>query len=148
MSKAFAGLGTQLQRGDGASPETFATIAEMTKVQGTGSKADVIDVTNMDSPTAYREKLVTLLDAGEISFDGNLIGSDVTQQDVQADFDARALHNWKVVLPVDPATSQPRGHWDFQAFVSSIDFDMQHDKQSIISGKLTISGPRTYTPGS
>jgi predicted secreted protein len=148
MSKAFAGLGTQLQRGDGAGPEVFTTIAEMTKVQGTGSKADVIDVTNMDSPTAYREKLVTLLDAGEIAFDGNLIADDATQQNVQADFDGRVLHNWKVVLPIDPNTSQPRGHWDFAAYVTGLDFDNQHDKQSTISGKLTITGPRTYTPGS
>jgi predicted secreted protein len=148
MSKAFAGLGTKLQRGDGAGPEVFTTIAEMTKVQGTGSKADVIDVTNMDSPSAYREKLVTLLDAGEIAFDGNLIADDATQENVQADFDGRVLHNWKVVLPDDPATSLPRGHWDFAAYVTSLDFDNQHDKQSTISGKLTITGPRTYTSGS
>lgn len=146
MSKAFAGVGTKLQRGDGAG--AFVTIAEMTKIQGTGSKADVIDVTNMDSPTAYREKIVTLLDAGEISFDGNLVSDDATQQQVQADFDGRVQNPWRIVLPVDPGTTAPRGHWDFLANVTAVDFDIQHDKQAVISGKLTISGPRTYTSGS
>jgi len=146
MSKAFAGVGSQLQR-SADSGVTFATIAEMTKIQGSGSKADVIDVTNMDSPTAYREKIVTLLDAGEISFDGNLVADDATQQSVQADFDARATNTWRIVLPVDPNTGVTRGHWQFLAFVSSVDFDIQHDKQATVSGKITITGPRPFTAG-
>ncbi|HLZ10429.1 MAG TPA: phage tail tube protein, partial [Chloroflexota bacterium] len=126
MSNAFAGQFSKLQRNG-------VTIAEMTKIQGTGSKADVIDVTNMDSPTAYREKLVTLLDAGDISFDGNLIAGDATQQQVQADFDGRTLSPWSIILPDDPATGATRGHWDFEAYVISVDFDLQHDKQATIS---------------
>jgi predicted secreted protein len=145
MSKAFAGIGTQLQRDDGTG--NFTTVAEMVKIQGTGSKADVIDVTNMDSPTAYKEKLVTLLDAGEISWDGNLIAGDATQQAVQADFDGRVLHNWQIVLPINPATTVTFGHWAFQAYVTAVDIDVEHDKQAKISGKLTITGPRTFTPG-
>jgi predicted secreted protein len=119
----------------------------MTKIQGTGSKADAIDVTNMDSPSAYREKIVTLLDAGDISFDGNFVADDATQAAVQADFDSRTTNKWKIVLPVDPATSTTRGHWAFDAFVSGVDFDIQHDKQVVISGKITITGPRPFTPG-
>jgi predicted secreted protein len=140
MSNAFAGQGTMLQRNG-------VTIAEMTKIQGTGSKADVLDVSNMDSPTAYREKLVTLLDAGDISFDGNLIAGDATQAQVQADFDGRTNSPWSIVLPLDPATGVTRGHWDFNAFVSALDFDLQHDKQATISGKLSITGPRPFTAG-
>ena len=146
MSKAFAGIGTQLQR-SGDAGVTYVTIAEMTKIQGSGSKADVIDVTNMDSPTAYREKLVTLLDAGDIALDGNLVADDATQASVQADFDARALNKWRIVLPVDPDTSVSRGRWDFEAFVSGVDFDIQHDKQATISAKLAITGPRPFTVG-
>jgi predicted secreted protein len=119
----------------------------MTKIQASGSKADVIDVTNMDSPTAYREKIVTLLDAGDIAFDGNLVSGDVTQANVQADYDGRVVNTWRIVLPNDPATGTTRGHWQFQAFVSAADFDIQHDKQVTISGKLTITGPRPFTAG-
>jgi predicted secreted protein len=140
MSKAFAGQGTMLQRAG-------VTVAELTKVQGSGSKADVIDVSNMDSPNAYREKIITLLDAGEITLDGNLVAGDATQAAVQADFDGRVLSAWTIILPVDPNTTVTRGHWAFNAYVTSIDFDLQHDKQGTISAKLTISGARTFTPG-
>ena len=90
MSKAFQGIGTKLQRGDGAGPEVFTTIAEMVKVQQSGSKADIVDVTNLDSPNAYKEKLVTILDAGQIAFDGNMVADDATQQNVQGNLLAEA----------------------------------------------------------
>jgi predicted secreted protein len=140
-SQGFAGQGTQMEVGDGGSPETFTTIAEITKIQGTGAKTDIIDLTNMDSTGAYREKLATLLDAGEINFDANFIPSNVTQQGLQAKFDARTKSNWKIVLP------GVRGTWSFAAFIGSIDFDVTVDKQVVLSGKLIISGPRTFTPG-
>src|ERR1700758_2601708 len=105
-SLAFAGRSSQLQRGDGASSEQFTTIAEIKKITRSGAKADLADVTNMDSG-AYREFLPTLLDAGEINFDGNYIPSDGTQQTLQSDFDGQIKHNWKIVLPGS------RGFWSF-----------------------------------
>lgn len=140
-SQGFAGQGTQLQVGDGGSPETFTTIAEITKIQGTGAKTDIIDLTNMDSTGAYREKLATLLDAGEINFDANFVPSNTTQQSLQAKFDGRTKSDWKIVLP------GVRGTWSFTAFIGGIDFDVTVDKQVVMSGKLVISGPRTFTPG-
>lgn len=140
-TKAFMAQGLMLQLGDGAGPEVFTTIAEITKVQGTGAKADILDATNMDSLGAYREKIAGLLDAGEINFDANFIPSDVTQQNVQAAFDARQTSNWKVVLP------GTRGTFTFAAFMGGLDFDTTFDKLATISAKLVISGPRTFTPG-
>jgi predicted secreted protein len=140
-SQAFPGQGTQLEVGDGGSPETFTTIAEIKKIQGTGAKTDILDTTNMDSIGAYREKLATLLDAGEINFDANFVPSNVTQQSLQAKFDARLKSNWKIVLP------GVRGTWSFAAFIGSIDFDVPVDKEVTMSGKLIITGPRTFTPG-
>jgi predicted secreted protein len=139
-SQAFAGQGTQLQLGNGATPEVFATIAEITKIQRSGSKMDIVDVTNMDSVGAYREKLATLLDAGEISFDANYVPGDVTQQGLQAQFDGRTLSNWKIVI------IGGRGTWSFKAYSISADFDLTVDKASVFSGKLSITGATTYTP--
>src|ERR1700738_4924607 len=98
-SRAFAGQGTQLQLGDGGSPENFTTLAEITKIVRGGSKMDLVDVTNMDSIGAYREKLATLLHGGEITFDANYIPQDTSQQSLQSQFDGRILSNWKIVLP-------------------------------------------------
>jgi len=148
MSEAFSGQFLKLQRGDGGSPEVFTTISEMQKVQGSGSKADIVDVTNMDSPTAFREKMPTLIDSGEISFDGNFVADSDSQQSVRDDFKSRRRGNWKILLPDGDTPGTPRGHWDFEAYVSACDFDAQHDKQVTFSGKLTITGENAYTAGS
>lgn len=144
-SRAFAGQGSQLQLGSGtpASPGTYTTIAEITKIQRSGSKMDIVDTTNMDSIGAYREKLATLLDGGEISFEANYIPQDATQASLQAAFDNRTLAPWKIELP------NSLGNWVFAAYVSTpSDFDLTVDKASTISGKLTITGKPIFTPGS
>lgn len=138
-SQAFAGRGSKLERGDGATPtEHFVAIAELTKINRSGSKADLADITNMDSGN-YREKLPTLLDAGEISFEGNYIPSDATQVSLQSDFDGQTEHNWKIVLPGS------RGNWSFAAYVTALDVpDLEVSKQATITGKLTITGAATF----
>lgn len=138
-SQAFAGRGSKLERGNGATPEVFTAIAELRKITRSGSKADLADVTNMDSG-AYREKLPTLLEPGEISFEGNYIPSDTTQATLQSDFDGQVLHNWEIVLPGS------RGTWSFAAYVTALDLpDLQVDKEAMITGKLTITGAPTFT---
>lgn len=142
MSNAFAGQGSKLKRGDGGGTEAFTAISEITNIQRTGSKADQVDVTNMDSTGAYREYIPTLLDAGEVSFTGNYIPGDATQAQLQTDFDNRRLGNWQITLP------NSLGHWAFAAFVTGFDFDLSHDKQSTITCKLKVTGKPLFTAGS
>jgi predicted secreted protein len=103
----------------------------------------------MDSTGSFREKLPTLLDAGEISFSGNYVPSNATQVALQAAFNAKTLSNWKIVLPASSIATVGNttpGFWSFMAYVVGLDFDLQHDKEAKVSGKLMITGPRTYTP--
>jgi predicted secreted protein len=141
MSQAFAPRGTQLQRGSGGGP-TYATIAEVTKIARSGSKADLADVTNMDSPDNFREYLPTLLDSGEVTFDCNLIPGSATQAAVLTDFNTQQLSPWKLVLP------NSLGHWAFNAYVIDDDFDLPIDKQGTKQVKLKITGAVTFTAGS
>jgi hypothetical protein len=134
MSRAFSAWGTQLLRGDGETPENFTPIAELTKIARNGAKADLVDVTNFDSPS-YREKLVTMLDAGDVVFLGNFIPTDPGQTLVGQDFDARALRNWQMVLPGG------RGTFPFRAYVSEWPYiSLEVDKSVTFSGKLAITG--------
>jgi predicted secreted protein len=148
MSKAFAGRASQLQRGTGNVPtETFTKIAELKKISLTGSKADLADVTNMDSGN-YREYLPTLVTAGEISFEGNYLPNDATQQLLFTDFSTQALHNWKIVLPPMGTYTVTQGTWEFAAYVTGCEYpELQVDKEATMSGKLTITGAPTYTTG-
>lgn len=130
MSNAWAGRGTQLRLGGN-------TIAEITKIQQTGSKSDLVDVTNMDSGNV-REKLATLIDSGEVAFEANYIPSDTTQVALLAAFNNQTLGAWEIVLP------SARGTWSFSAYITALDIDTPVDKQATISGKLTITGARAF----
>lgn len=141
-TNAIAGQGSQLKRGDGHSPELFVAIAEITRIQQSGKKADFEDATNMDSSGAYREYVPTFLDSGEVSFDANLIAADNTQGLVLSDFNSRRKGNWQITLPGS------LGHWAFEAYVSGFDVDDSFDKIVRISGKLKVTGPVVFTPGS
>jgi predicted secreted protein len=147
-SKSFRPQGLLLQQDNPAGSNAgFTTIAEVKKVDFTGGKADTADVTNMDSTGAYREFLPTLLDAGELSFDGNYLGNvDTTQAELQSTFDSQVLSNWKIVLPTPPGELTSRGTWTFKAYVTSFDPQFPTDKEASFTAKLKITGPRTFTP--
>ena len=63
---AQIGAGTLFKRGDGASPEVFTTIAEVTSVDGPTSVFDIIDVTTMESTGNDREFIAGKGDPGGI----------------------------------------------------------------------------------
>ena len=68
-SVATSGFGTLIKIAHVLSPTVFDTIAEVTGITGPGEKMDTIECTHMESPSAYKEYLPSLLDAGEVSFD-------------------------------------------------------------------------------
>ena len=65
---ALPAINTQIQVGNGVSPETFSTIAFVSDITGPGISGQVVDVTSMSGNTAWRSKIVTLLDGGDVSF--------------------------------------------------------------------------------
>jgi len=119
---------------------SYTKIAEVIKIDLSGMKADLADVTNMDSTSSFREFLPTLLDAGECKADCNFINADTIQNDIEADFTAQTLLYWRVQLP------NTRGKYEFQAYVSGIDPSFEVPKQATRAVTLKITGPRTWTP--
>jgi predicted secreted protein len=137
MSQAFAPRGTLMQHSpDGV---TYTTVAEVTKIQNTGSKADLADVTNMDSPSSFREFLATLVDSGDVAIDTNFIPGNATQQILETDFNNQTQGYYKIVLP------NSLGQATFRAYVMSKDFDLTIEKQATRAIKLKITGPMTVT---
>jgi predicted secreted protein len=148
-SQAFAPIGSVLEVMDESlSPPAYIKIAELQTIQRSGSKSDLADVTNMESIGGYREYLATLRDAGDVSFSGNYIPNDATQQQLQTLFDGATLSAWQIVLPPGDGYPTSLGTWAFNAYVASNDYDLPHDKEGKISGKLKITGKPTFTAGS
>jgi hypothetical protein len=84
-SGAKRAIGTKLKLGNGGSPESFAAVPEITSLSLGGTKVDIIDTTNMDSPAdavtglIFREKLGGLADGGEVSFSMNFLPTSTAQ---------------------------------------------------------------------
>lgn len=143
-SGAKRAIGTKLKIGNGSSPESFADVPEITQLSITGTKVDIIDITNMDSPASangliFREKLGGLADGGEVSFTMNYLPTSTAQIAFRTAIDG-LTHNFQIVLP----SGAGGGTFSFAGFVSGADNDFAIDKQLTASGKITISGPTTF----
>ena len=139
MSQAFSGFGTAVNLQTLSSPYVFDLIEEVQTVEFTGSKVDLVDVTNMQSPTAYREYLATLKDAGELQFTANFLPAATGQGLLQGAFESRGVQSWTVVLP------SSLGTFAFDGIVTSIDHSLNFDKEAKLTVKVKITGLNVFT---
>ncbi len=137
MAQAIESQGVQLQRGDGGSPETFTTIAEVTDFDGPSGNASVIDVTHLQSTA--KEKIMGLMDEGQITFSGNLVPGDAAQQGLRDDRTNRTLRNFKLILTDAASTTL-----SFSAYVLNFSISGSVDDKVAFSCTLEISGPVTW----
>ena len=87
-----------LKIGDGADPETFATVAGL-RATTLAFNAQTVDTTNADSAEQWRE----LLDGGGVksaSVSGSGVFKDAASDEtIRAAFFAQANRNWQIVIP-------------------------------------------------
>jgi predicted secreted protein len=139
----MAGLdafGTQLQRGDGATPtEVFTAIANVTDITPPGIERETYDVTAHDSPEAWREFIGGLKDGGEVEIE---INYDPREHDsLVADFADPNPRNYKVVWPLS------LGNWAFGAILTNFEPEAPHDDKLAASLTFKVSGKPTITTG-
>jgi len=131
-------FGTQLQRGDGESPEVFASIANITTISGPEISRETIDVTAHNTANAYMEFRGGLKDGGEVSLELNY---DPNEHDVLVDdFDDVEPRNYKIVFPVTPAVT-----WAFAAIMTEFSSEAPYDDKLSASITLKVSGKPTIT---
>lgn len=102
VTSAHSAFGTLLKLGDGATPEVFTTVAEVKDIGGPSLVTNTEEVTSHDSPSGHAERIATLIDTGEISFDINLIPANATHNESTGLAEAardKLPHNFKIVLP-------------------------------------------------
>ena len=136
----MAAFGSLLQMGDGATPEIWTTIAEVTNISGPTLTQEVVDVTSHSSSGAFREKVGGLLDGGEVTFDLNFIPTGATHKEAVGgllyNYTQRSVNNYKLLF-VDTT------YWIFPALVTSIPPDAPIDGKLGMSVTLTVSGEPT-----
>ena len=126
---------------------TFTPIAQITKLSSSGAKANFADITNLDSPDAFIERIPTTLDSGTVSFTCVANPLDTGQTLLLASFNAQTKLTVKVQYPALP--TQTTGLLKtFSAYVSSAPMPgVSVTDASTIDAELTITGKVTDTPG-
>lgn len=102
-TSAHSAWGTLLKLGDGATPtEMFTTVAEVKDISGPALVTETEDVTSHDSPSGHIERIATLIDTGEITFDVNLIPADATHNETTGLASVardKTKHNFRILFP-------------------------------------------------
>jgi len=115
---------------------TYLPVGNITKIKPYALKATVIDVTAMDSPSNYKEKLATLLDSGQAQIDVNFDDKSTSHKWLINNFGV--LANFKVIGPgASPAIAT------FAGFVVGATPEYPYDKQLIASFTIEITSSVT-----
>lgn len=129
-------FGTELRRGDGADPEVFTAIANVTNIAGPEISRETLDVTAHNTTDAWMEFRGSLKDGGEVSIDVNY---DPAEHDVLvADFEDDLPRNYKIAFPVTPAVV-----WSFAAILTGFSSEAPHDDKLSASLTFKVSGKPT-----
>ncbi len=141
-SAALSAFGTLLKIGNGASPEVFATVAELRTISGPKLTADTIDVTTHNTPTPFRRYIAGLLDGGEVTFDINFIPTETTHSystGLLGDMVNRVRRNFKIVWPDLAQTT-----WLLPTVITG--FETSSDPADVLQASVTlkVAGPPTF----
>jgi len=127
------GRGTTLQRGDGADPEVFTAIANVTSIEGPQMERETIDVTAHDTPNGWMEFVGGLKDAGEVELE---INYDPAEHDaLVADFDDEEPRNYRLVFPDSAATT-----WQFKAILTEFSVEAPYDDKLVANVTFKVTG--------
>lgn len=139
MTAAITAFGTLLKIGDGASSESFTTIAEVTDIGGPELALEISEVTSHSSTNGWKEKIGALLDGGQVSFSINYIPTNVTHNNTAGlikDMTARTLRNFTLTFPDTTV-------WSFSALVVGFSPTEPIDNALTADVTLEISGQPT-----
>lgn len=145
QSLGFTGKGGSLSlSSDGT---TYTKVGQIQKVSSSGQKANLADITNMDSPSAFIERIPTTLDSGTLSFTVVSNPTDPGQLLLLAGFQAQT--KFTVQLQYPPIGTQTTGLLKtFSAYVTSAPMpSMAVTEAATFDAELTITGAVVDTAG-
>lgn len=133
MSDAIAGLGTEFQRGDGATSELFTAIAEVVNITGPGLTRDFKEVTHLGSTGGYREYIGSFRDGGEYTFTCNFVRAEYEL--LLADYENDSAVNYQVVMPDTDSTT-----FEFTGLLTALPMTIPFDDKVTVDVTIKITG--------
>lgn len=140
-TQAKLGYGSSFKTGDGGSPETFTAWGEITSITPPARARDSVDASHELSPSAHREFIAGLVDAGEVTVEMNFVPGGATFLAICAEYDlsgSSAVKNRQIVFPDGSILA-------FAAFVTGDAPELPLDDKMSISVTLKVSGKPTLT---
>ena len=130
------GSGTQLFRGDGASPEVFAQVTQTTGITPLGKTRSLIDITNHAS--TVREYSVAIPDGSELQVEVQYDPDDLQQTGCFTDLSNGVARNFRIDMADSPSTQ-----WSFTALVTrwELGFPIDNVVPLTMTLKVTGNGP-------
>lgn len=143
-TNALIGYGVHLARGDGASPEVFTNLAEVTELSTPSMTKDQVEATHTDSPDSFREYIPGFKDGGEFTATCNFLPDDATQNDTSGgafnDFvNETTSRNWKITFPGSPTHSMT-----FKATIIGYEVATPIDDRMSLALTFKVAGAPTY----
>jgi predicted secreted protein len=135
------GYSTLFKTGNGATPEVFTTVAEVTNITPPAMSRDTVDATHEESPDGWREFIAGLKDGGEVSLDMNFVPDSADALAFMAEWDATgssALKNRQIVFPDGSIFA-------FAAILTGYEPDAPIDDKMAASVTLKVSGKPTLS---
>jgi len=130
--------GTEFQIGDGASPEVFTKVGEVTDIDGPDGDTPEIDVTNLSS--TKREYALGLPAEGNIEISGNWDPDNAQQTALRTAHDNRTVTNFKIVYSDSPATED-----SFAGLVKTFNKSTKIDDVVKFTATIRVTGDITTT---
>jgi predicted secreted protein len=132
---AYPGYGSHLASG-GTTGAAYTNVAQLKKINFSGLKADFDEITNLDSPTIFKEYMKTVVDGDTVTFDGVMNPADPTTQALLTNIataGSAALFFWRITLTNGSTLT-------FQGYVSDFKFGAEYNKAITFSGSIKIVG--------
>jgi tail tube protein len=131
-TSAFNAQGSIIAR-EGTTPGTYTSIAEIRSFSGPGGSASIIDATTLLS--TGKEKVMGLMDEGQLTLEMNFVPGDSGQQALLADRAAQLKKNFRITFSdVNNATAT------FGAYVMSFTVGGGVDALTTATVTLEITG--------
>ncbi len=141
-----AAFGMVVSFGTATGTTTSATLDNVTNISGLDGETEVLDVTSHDSAGAYREKVASFLDAGQMQLDVNFDPAETTHRATSGGIlwlrDQRLIVPWKMTFPGTPVHSVA-----FQGFVKAAPIEAPYDDILKMSPVIEVTGSATWSYG-
>lgn len=137
---ADIGYGTTFSTGDGASPEVYTELAEVTKITPPNISRDAVEATHMKSPNAWREFIAGLKNGGDVSLEINYDPNGAAATSFMAELGlsgVNAKKNRKITFTDGTV-------WSFKGILTAFEPDAPIDDRMVASVTFKVTGEPTF----